>query len=441
MIGREIWFRKRILIEKYSRGMLFVVLVCGLLGVYFQQELRGVFREIYGSYSARQQRSALKILVERDLPRLQHLTTDWERVAALRDFVYHHTTTGYGTWPIPLTGESYTAWRSGANPQVCSGMAVIYLSLLEAFGYESRLVNLAAEPLTKNTLNTHSTVEVLLNGSWVLMDPTFNSHWQVGGKAVGVEKLRDAYKQGQAVTPDSDGYSLLPHRSLNDYYIPYSALLEHVEISRFFPFGNDSVRQIVISTLPGEISWRYKAGYQPLTCPERQKGTLIYERQFGLGLASDWQMAPAASVVHNNGTITVNTDASNEGYQLWSEPIDIPGRKGYRLVVDGRVLSGGAMIGVLNAEKNTWVASNSFHSTQWHLVRGGNGNCVMTLDFEIPEGLTKSYKIILSNWSFEGQPSQWLIKGVQVQQLDTIKANPTVGDLSLRSMFLEGLGA
>ena len=55
----------------------------------------------------------------------------------------------------------------------CGSMTLLFVAAVRAAGYTARRVQLVRSVL--NNTDTHVTVEVLLNGRWVIFDPTFNT--------------------------------------------------------------------------------------------------------------------------------------------------------------------------------------------------------------------------------------------------------------------------
>lgn len=82
------------------------------------------------------------------------------------------------------------------DSHLCLGMAAIYQAALSAFEVPNRHVQLYDEvsPLQ----NGHNSVEVLVDGAWIGMDPTFNTEFHISGKPVGYTEVRRACRESPA---------------------------------------------------------------------------------------------------------------------------------------------------------------------------------------------------------------------------------------------------
>jgi hypothetical protein len=89
------------------------------------------------------------------------------------------------------------------EPLLCGGMQILYTDVLAAFGLQARYVALFAA----DNFHNHASVEVLLNGKWVALDPTFNVSF------VGQHGQRLSFADIQAGVPftiSRDGYTSRP---------------------------------------------------------------------------------------------------------------------------------------------------------------------------------------------------------------------------------------
>lgn len=365
------------------------------------------------------------------LPAMKQVKTDSERAIILRDHVYsgNKPSLPAAKEPVPLTVEKYKAIVSGQSPQICTGMSLVYIGLLQAFGIPARLVSLANNEAVNRTQSsenpsakipdTHSTVEVFLNNRWVLQDPSFNTQWELDGKSLGILELRQAYLSKKNPIPTTNGRKVLPGRSLQEFYIPYQDLLAHVEIAETEVLNSKNVGSFkVVATMPPGPTWRYAVQSSPLASSlNDKKETRVRDWDFIENLPISWEAAPAANVRNSSKEkgILVKTDASNSDYQIWSATEDLPPGN-YQLIVKGAVLDGGININVLDAATNQFIGTAYYWSGQVDRFDKSD----MMAKFSLNE--KKTIKIILANWSYEMRSSTWKVKSVAIIKDKTVSS-------------------
>ncbi len=363
-------------------------------------------------------KSNLRAAVLQNVPEMRQAQTDWERAIILRDHVYsgNQISPSLGKEPIPVTVENYKAIVSGESHQWCTGMALLYMGLLQVFGIRSRLVNLASGEAVNRRHSakipdTHSAVEVLLDERWVVQDPTFNMQWELDGNPLGILELRQAFLSNKHPISTTNDRKVLPRRSVQDYYIPYQDLLAHVEISEIEVLDPQKAGKFrVVATMPPGATWRYAVLSSPLSPSSGDEiGTRVRYWDFIKSLPESWETLAAKKVSKSPGAkgILVTTDASNSHYQLWSSLEDLPPGD-YQVRVKGAVLNGGINIGVLDTAANKFIANGYYWSGQ----RDRFAKSDMVAKFTLSE--TKAVKIILSNWSFSEEPSTWKVENVMI---------------------------
>lgn len=123
-------------------------------------------------------------------------------------------------------------------------------------------------------------------------------------------------------------------------------------------------------------------------------------------LPRGWSVVPRAAVSPDAGALDVRTGTPPQGYALTSPPLQLePGS--YHAVFDGRIVSGGLVLGVLNPLANRWVAT-SLHS---HLQTGRERGRVDTaFDVVLPVPL----RIVLTNWTRKPAVSRWQVRKVVI---------------------------
>lgn len=133
-------------------------------------------------------------------------------------------TCGPGPSADPL--EAFRHVRFGGGLQ-CAGMANLYFNVLRVNGLNARQVYLSRTCF--DTVDTHVTVEVLVDGKWVIADPTFHTGFEKHGKLVGAQTISESLRNGSLpeIRPKFYGPVKYPNR-LESYYIPWSTLFHNV---------------------------------------------------------------------------------------------------------------------------------------------------------------------------------------------------------------------
>ncbi|WP_193366973.1 transglutaminase domain-containing protein [Pelagibius marinus] len=135
---------------------------------------------------------------------------------------------------------------------ICGGLSIVYLTLLKSFGIEARYVGMfkevvnAADPVT-----SHASVEAFIGGQWIALDPTFNFSIWAEDERIGWEEAQIRVLAGKSLTFASDGYAILPGRSVYDYSDP---LPETMKFMIFAPTPRTELR-----TLP--VEWGGRIAY------------------------------------------------------------------------------------------------------------------------------------------------------------------------------------
>ncbi len=111
---------------------------------------------------------------------------------------------------------------------ICSNLAIVLRSALATQQIPSRKVWLMRNML--DTKDTHVTVEVLLKGKWVLLDPTFNlSFTNPQGELLSAQEVHNALLRGESnnIKIKEYGQGKYPLQ-LKDYYIHFLPLFNNV---------------------------------------------------------------------------------------------------------------------------------------------------------------------------------------------------------------------
>lgn len=130
---------------------------------------------------------------------------------------------------------------------ICTGMATFYSTALQANHIEARRVVLKRDQF--DIYDTHTTVEVLVDGRWVIFDPTFNVSFTKNGRLIGAQAVTAALFDGtfNEIEPVFYGDVSYPVR-LGDYYMHWLLLFNNV-------FVADVPNRDVIAKLPPFRYW------------------------------------------------------------------------------------------------------------------------------------------------------------------------------------------
>ncbi|OAD22481.1 hypothetical protein THIOM_001712 [Candidatus Thiomargarita nelsonii] len=111
----------------------------------------------------------------------------------------------------------------------CSGMAEIFASILAAKKFTVRRVGLLRT--LGDRYSAHAIIEILVNGRWVIFDPTFNVTFERDGHLVGAQDIHRALLDGNfnEIKPIFHGEVAYPAR-LDKYYMHYLSLYNNVLI-------------------------------------------------------------------------------------------------------------------------------------------------------------------------------------------------------------------
>lgn len=156
--------------------------------------------------------------------------------AVLRWTMDQASAVGDGSPRVRASARDHLAHAHAGGGLSCAHMADVFVQALRGFGVEARRVALAAT-LDPRALAAgipgHTTVEVLLDGRWVVFDPTFHVSYRRDGRLLGAAEVRAALLAGEAahVEPVFHGPVAYPAR-LETYPVSWTQLYRHVMIVR-----------------------------------------------------------------------------------------------------------------------------------------------------------------------------------------------------------------
>ncbi len=119
-----------------------------------------------------------------------------------------------------------------------------------------------------------------------------------------------------------------------------------------------------------------------------------------------WDAATAGVLVTQAGTaVLVTTTSQPSHYQLLMPSMTLPAGA-YEIVVTGRVLTGGLIVGALDPNTNRWLGASGFVADATD-----SGMRVMSVDFRLPH--RGAAQIVLANHARRGV-SHWLLRAISI---------------------------
>lgn len=368
------------------------------------------------NFSIRIDQAMIKRGVLSDLPELLTAKSDWRRAVLLRNYVYSHVPVGgHSDVPLPVTYNDFEELRNGKYPQLCSGYASIYLTLLNLFGIPGHSVYLLANTGNKN--DSHTTSEVFLHSSWVLQDPTFNIHWEINGESLDTITLAMEFLR-KIPHARTDGFPVIKHRDINSYYLSYKDLLANISIVDIDILASNHYQKS-LENYPSDFNWFYYDAIQNFKFGEKNifPSYNIEKWSFENQIPKDWCLANNKILVVDNEflindkAVLINTDDSNNAYQMTSRMTLDPGV--YVLELNG-ALRGGMEIGVSVYNKSGFIIVSNFYSEKQNYFHH-------YLKFKIEK--TQPIEFSIANFSFEGKPAIWKIKEILLGRVDYLAGN------------------
>lgn len=158
---------------------------------------------------------------------------------------------------------------------VCEGMAKLYHAVLVAHGFDARIVGLKRNLL--GVYDTHTTVEVLVDGKWVIYDPTFHVSYQRNGELLGAQAIKESLYDGTytAIHPIFYGDVRYPAR-LDSYYMNWLPLYNNVLV---WAAPTDAFWS---KLPPFRYWWSSRYYYQPLSAQQIQRHRFVNQLYFGV---------------------------------------------------------------------------------------------------------------------------------------------------------------
>lgn len=175
---------------------------------------------------------------------------DRDLIVLLRDYVYRSTRVGPGDFNPGDPLGNFLALEHGKE-MLCGGMAKTYSWLLAQFGITSRTVQLAGQAFFTGEApgDTHVSVEVYDADQlrWYVSDPTFNVSFSCNreNQPLDFTALVACQQRGGEITPIENGMTYIEGRRIDDYYLPFEALLVGIRAVEVPPTANSPVKQAI----------------------------------------------------------------------------------------------------------------------------------------------------------------------------------------------------
>lgn len=191
--------------------------------------------------------------------------SEFERILRLKDWVAAQWESGNPDPYPPWDAMTILDWiRGGLTGGFCAQYSQVFVQALAAFGIPARYVEVGHE---ENPYN-HYPTEVWSNtfNKWVLMDVSYNHHFERRGVPQSALEVHEAYVRGDAadlvlvrgaVTKGHPDPLELPHRTTElYYYLRYHLKANHVSAPAEDPFNRygDMLEWHDGWTVPWEVS-------------------------------------------------------------------------------------------------------------------------------------------------------------------------------------------
>lgn len=163
---------------------------------------------------------------------LPHNVSDLQYALAVRDFIHSKVPVGDDDVPGTPLARLANAVTGGGETAQCGDYSVFFRSALMASGIPARTVQLASQAyIDTGAPETHVTVEALIDGHWILIDPTYDATLSCGSdpKLLNVATAHQCVANGGALTIHQ-GKATRPGRGIRgnvDFSVPFEKLLAY----------------------------------------------------------------------------------------------------------------------------------------------------------------------------------------------------------------------
>lgn len=216
---------------------------------------------------------AIRALAEMLEPRLSQQRDQLQTALLLRNMLHHRVNLHSAKFEgYDFTDLDATFARSVLNPaygHLCGGISIQFIAALRAFGIPARKVGMypAASDLDDIAIS-HASVDVLINGRWVAMDPTFNTAFKNDrGEYIGWFDVRHTLRNGGRVVETPDEFTPKKNTTFEQYLAEtHSTLLEVTKFMNAAPYLNGKTEEAIVAPpeWDGVLRYRNKSVYNVL---------------------------------------------------------------------------------------------------------------------------------------------------------------------------------
>ena len=130
----------------------------------------------------------------------------------------------------------------------CNGMAELYLHALRIQGVQARKLFVVKN--FGDSCQSHTIVEIFLDGKWRIFDPTFHVSFKKDGQLIGAQDIAQALVDGSfsGIEPVFYGEVAYPHR-LERYYMHWLSLYNNVLLFDYGHQANTFIEKILFLPL------------------------------------------------------------------------------------------------------------------------------------------------------------------------------------------------
>lgn len=131
---------------------------------------------------------------------------------------------------------------------VCSGMALLYLSVLQLKGIPARMI--WASRNLYDFYDVHATVEIYHEDKWIIMDPTFCARFEKDGEPLSAQDVHQLIIDGNADAIEIHSYGPVNYLAqFNVFYLKWIRFFNNVALVHTPYYGS------IISKLPVLKYW------------------------------------------------------------------------------------------------------------------------------------------------------------------------------------------
>lgn len=198
--------------------------------------------------------STIRRIATRITPELATEKSQIKIAILLRDQV-HRSSIQAGAGLPSLSTSDLSSWGEAYRKSIltrvranaCNGLSILYMLALRAFEIPSRIVTMYAEKhVSALQVASHASVDVLIEGKWLAMDPTFNlSLTDEMHKPISWREAIERYRSDKLVLQSTDGMVRLKNNPVNYFETVMNSTFEDVSnYALLGPFPGGSVESM-----------------------------------------------------------------------------------------------------------------------------------------------------------------------------------------------------